>query len=514
MIATLREGTEHSSVSLAALEAEIRMGQVDPDTELCFPPWTGPRFCPLRHVPQLAEAWDAPDARFHLWMKTRRPPVLALGVAGLITLAAAAQTLLVRQAAAGDSVAARGAAAVVRWGAVGFDPTLLSGHWWSPLVSQLVHAPHAPLMHLAANLPVLAYCGIRVQRALGAGGYAVVAALSVLCGAALIIAGSNLPVVGSSLLAYGLWAAQIAIGFRMARSMPPALRGFYGWGTWVIFAPLTVLNAGAGELSQLGHLGAVAGGLLAVAVLEPESAVPRDRERAQRLRNLVFAALLLGLSALAALVLPWAPRLLVAPGVDTPVAAAGVSLALPTRMAPFSTQRWGMDVFRPSPDTDEVLFVSLSEEPVAVDEPAFWSARLGAAVVAESPAVREGDGLEQMLQVVNSKNTVQHIDVRTLRRGRWALRTGAALADPEGPRARFYDQVLDSLVVSDPPELAGARRALALSPDSPRRVMALVDALVRADGWEEADTLLARLAQREDGWGARARAWRRVLPRR
>ena len=164
-----------------------------------------------------------------------------------------------------------------------------SGAWWTPWTSQLLHADVA---HLVTNLPVVAYCGYRVERALGTGGLAVVGAAAVMGGTLAVTLMSALPVVGASILAFGFWGAQIAVGFRAHEPMPGEARGFYGWGNLVLFLPLFLASLFGAGVSHAGHVGGLLGGVLAASLVGAESFVPASRVATRRTANLRLAALL------------------------------------------------------------------------------------------------------------------------------------------------------------------------------------------------------------------------------
>ena len=100
---------------------------------------------------------------------------------------------------------------------VGLGPTLLAGRWWTPWMAQLTHAD---LLHALFNAPIIAYCGYRVEQAMAPSGALAVICAAVLGGSLLIVALDSTPVIGSSIIAYGLWGAQIVIGLRMGDAVP------------------------------------------------------------------------------------------------------------------------------------------------------------------------------------------------------------------------------------------------------------------------------------------------------
>lgn len=454
MLALIRDGAEMYPVDLGDLDRDIRTGQVSPSAELLHPPWTGARFRYLTEIPQLADAFDAPDARMNLWMRARRRPGLSMAVAALAVAAATAQAA----GAAPGSRLVELAAAMARWGGLGFEPTLLEGEWWTPLASQLVHDPHQPLFHLLVNLPLVAYGGYRVERALGPSGYAAVAAASVLTGALFVVGFTDRVVVGSSLLGFGLWAAQIAIGFRWSGGIPAEQRGFYGWGTWIIFAPLYLLSLVGSNVSHVGHMGGVLGGFLAVAVLDPESAATASEAPRRRRRAFGLAAALLALPLALAIALPHAPAALSWPMLLERAPDQAATFNLPLRLSNHPLSAFGGAAWAPAADSDEPVFVSLIDGAPG-DRRAFWASALAGdpvEVPARGPAA---EGWTATGWIVRDRDT--HADAWRVEE--WTRRdaeagytwiAGYALRvnshDPE-PRARYYEHTLRTVRVVEPP---------------------------------------------------------------
>ncbi len=388
MLALLRDGAEMYPVDLGDLERDIRMGLVSSTSELLHPPWTGARFRYLTEIEALKSAFEAPDARLNAWMRRPRRPGLAVGVAASVALAALLQTA----GSAEGAGAALGAlaSAMPRYGAAGFEPTLLDGMWWTPILSQYVHDPDLPLLHALVNLPLLAYGGYRVERALGVGGYALVAGMSLLFGAGFVVLLGELPAVGSSLLGFGLWAAQIAIGFRWGQAIPQESRAFYGWGTWVVFAPLYALSLVGSDVTHTGHLGGVLGGFLAVALVSPESTAPSAGWRRRRGQNLGLGLLLTILPLALSLLIPLWPALLAFPERPVELPELRARITLPGRLADHPITALGGQSWLPAPHADEPFFLSLGVAD-GQDRAAFWSERLaGRAIACARPAVAPG----------------------------------------------------------------------------------------------------------------------------
>ncbi|MES2641134.1 MAG: rhomboid family intramembrane serine protease [Myxococcota bacterium] len=506
------------------VEEEVRRARFFAEDLVRHPPWTGDQFRKLGDIPALEEAFDAPDARFAAFVRARRFPWGTVAMACFVALAGALQLGAQALAAAGlasftPELGARVDRAVLA-GATGYEPLLLDGAWWTPWTSQLLHAG---VLHLVANIPVLAYCGYRVERALGVGGLAAVGAAAVLGGTAFVTTFGALPVVGASILAYGFWGAQIAIGFRAGDAVPPGWRGFYGWGNLVLFIPLFAASLDAQGVSHLGHVGGLLGGILTACLLPAESFAPRAAARAARISSLQLAAVL---GALPMVVGPALARLapaLSVPGERVEVRGAGVTLELPWRMASNPTRVGGMPAWLVSQNHDEPVFCGLARlsEARDPDELVFldsWSEAFGRPVESVAAPAPLRSGFTSRAFLVRDAETGEvagRIVEHDLRRGTWLLRVGYHLdaeGDPHGNpgvgREALYRHVLDSLVIDEPPLLAAARREASLYAWDPERAWTLGRELTRAGAYVEADGVWRGLTTRSDGWeweGAKGR---------
>lgn len=508
MTPILREDGEESRVRLADLDEDVRLGRVSHDASLQWGPWTGEAFVPISEIPQLADALAAPGARLARRLRTAPVPVAALAVSAVVLVAGLAQAALVFLAR--DAAWAADAAELwVSLGAVGLAPTVLDGQWWTPWASQLTHSPTTPLVHVLLNIPLVLYCGWRVDKALGPWGLLGVSAGAVAGGAGLVVAFSDVPVVGSSILAYGLWAAQIAIGFKYGEAIPEGWRGRYGWGNLKFFAPLYAANLFATDVSHLGHLGGLLGGA-AVVVLVKQVTTAGPEARARRVTGLAAGSLGMVVVPLAlALVLPFAPRVATAPWTRIEVADQGLALTGPARLAEHPVRVAGLDGWRIDPNDAHALFLELRVLREASDLApdavgAWWRTRLDEGLVAGEAPAPLGPGWRALRFESDTHTIVEHRH----RRGRWVVRAGYVLDGDGGARSRLFDAALRSVEIAEPPELVAARDKHARNPDHPATTWDLAAALVKIGAADEAETHLAALSARPDGWAwdaARAR---------
>lgn len=501
------------------LEEEVRRARLFADDEVRYPPWTGGSFRKLGSLPALAEAFDAPEARFAAFVRAGGVPWGTLATVAVIAFVGVLQ-LVTGVIGSFTPALADPLGSAVMLGATGYEPLLLDGAWWTPWTSQLLHTG---VFHLVANLPVLAYCGFRVERALGIGGLAAVGAAAVLGGTALVTAFGLLPVVGASILAYGFWGAQIAIGFRVGDAMPPGWRGFYGWGNLVLFVPLFVAGLDVEGVSHLGHVGGLVGGVLVACLIPAESFASRAGAAARRARNLRLAAVLGALPMVAGPALARVTPALSLPGVQVAVPDTGATLELPWRMANNPVRIGGISGWLVSHNHDEPVFCGLVRlaEPRDPGDDVYadaWSDALDGTVEPIDPPPPLRAGFTSRAFRVREAATgavVGRIVEHDLRRGTWLLRVGYHLVEPDDAdigREALYRHVLDTLVVHEPPALAVARRERDLYPHDPERAWTFGRELARAGAYVESDGVWVALAARTDGWEweaaeARARMW-------
>lgn len=514
----LRRGGETLLVDVLDLEQEVRQARAFAEEELRYGPWTGDTFRRLGDIPALAPAFDAADARFAAWVRAKRSPWLTLIAVLGVALAGALQQGVTAAWGVGPD-GPRWVASVVLAGATGYEPLLLDGGWWTPWTAELLHAGG---VHLAMNLPILAYCGFRVERALGPAATAVVAAAAVAGGTALVTLFGALPVIGASIVAYGLWGAQIAVGFRAGDAMPPGFRGFYGWGNLVLFVPLFVSGLGVEGVSHLGHVGGLLGGVVAAALVPAETFAPRARVRGVQGLAWAMAAALAVAPSLVGLAMARMPAALAWPGETVEAPETGVRLRLPWRMA--ARQGWmgGMPAWVVSPNGRAPVWVGMArladrETPLPellADSLEHAFAETPEPIEAPPSPVPGWDAYAWRLRGADGAERGRVVEVVRVR-GETVWRAGYrvdANADPSRGREALYRWILGTLEAADPPALVEARRKHTKYPDEPKLAYEAAVELVRVGETAEADAVLAALTTRSDGWAwdaarLRLRAW-------
>ncbi|MCK6506032.1 tetratricopeptide repeat protein [Myxococcota bacterium] len=509
----LQRDGEEGPVDLLELEEDVRRGAVRGDARLWHPPWTGEGFRRVDELPALAEALQAPGARFVAQLHAPGRTWGAIALTVLLMGAALAQGIA---SALGGSGLGNVDAQVAK-GALGWDGALLEGRWWSTWTAHVLHWPRAPIVHALANFPFLAYCGYRVERAWGWTGLLRVLGATVAVSSTAVLLLSGPPVLGSSMLAFGLLGAQIAIGFRMGDHLPPGLTGRYGWGSLRAVLLIMAVHKGvelalaghtglAQGVSHLGHASGLLGGALGVLVGAPAALRPSALGRRARRTDLAVAALGLAVPVLVSITLPLAPRLAGSPWRPVQVEEAGLHLSLPWRMVEQPVAVSGLRGWRGDPNSQGALFVDRAlhrsfEARAAFDGGDWWGGRLGGVAVplpAPAPLAPGWRALSWRVDGEARWTVVEHQREEGLYvvRVAWVVPGGA----PTAARERLYRAALATLRIDEPPDLVAQRERFARQPEAPARAYDLAHELYVSGRFSEADALLAGLLSRDDGW--------------
>ena len=546
--AMLAHQGETAPVDLDDLDEDLRRGQLPLTARLKHPPWTGDRFVPLGQIPELSEARDAPHARLAEHLRAGPFPWLSTIVTLVVTLIGGLQAFVLPVWEALGNDIPDGIAEPLIWlvqnGVTGFAPLLLDGAWWSPWSSQL---PHAGPQHLLPNLAVLGYCGYRVERALGAGGYATVVAASVSLASLAVALLEPLPVMGSSLAGYGVLGAQLAIGFRFAGFLPPGRRGPYAFGNIGIFAVLFVGGLGVENASHTGHAFGLLGGALAALTVPAESLAPAAKARAARLRNLGVAAAIALAPGVVGPALGGVPAIAFGSTEEVELSEQGITLQVPSRLraglAPsaepgasrdplgrggqrtvrpaYGFRVQGLPAWSPSPNGVQVVYAGRlrlragdwGRDPYDAET---LAERFGADSFRELPSPEPlGEGWTAIAVRLEDEDGSARLVEHHKLDGLWLVRLGWLVQVDErshaGVREEVFRTMVESAVVSDPPELIEARTAWQDSPRSVRRELDYGVELYRAGRVVQADERFAAVMARGPVREGEALEWRLEL---
>ena len=471
------------------LDEDLRRGRIDPRRRVSHPEHTEGQLRPIVEVPRLSEATSTPNARLAamLWRKT--PAWLCHVLVGLVVVIGLPQVVL---GAVGHEELLD---SVWRFTATGFDPLVLDRYFWTPWTTQLSHAGPA---HLAGNVAVLAWCGYRVERATGAFGTLLVWSTAVALGALCIVLFEDRPVVGSSIAAFGVWGAQIALGFRFADGMHPRWHKFYGYGNLAVFAFLFAGTFRGGDLvSHWGHAGGLLGGVLAAFVVRPWS-WPLSGALIS-----VSTALVLLLGPVYRLALPSLP--------SEPTTAEGVVLQLPVRMADARGSYTWVSAWTSNPGGNEYVFAgelrmdwrSLEEgDLIWGPDLVYWLDDFGVeATLVDEPEVIAPGWNVTAVSYEQDGVRYRHVE-HHLVQGVWLNRVGYVVREGAEVREGWYDGIVRGVEVNEPVALLEARQEYERNPNAERLTLDYARALRNAGQAMAADALLKELVttgtQRKD----------------
>ena len=475
----VRDNSREYPISEHDLEMGLRTGRIPLDVLIYFSPWTGEEFLPVWQVKELRESCRAPYALLidHLRQSVVPWASLALFLTGLVV-----GVLQFRGWLGND---------IIAFAAMGWGSTLLNGQWWTPWLSQLIHLD---LFHFFGNVSVLFYCAFRVERAFGFWAVLVSASLGLLMGTLLVLLFGDRLVVGSSTIVFGVWACQVAIGFRLADVLPREFRGLYGWGNFLLFAPLLLINIMSNEVSHLAHLGGILGGTLVGFLYTPDSMKRRlERNAAKSFGEVVSIHVVL----LALLVVGSSPKIASFPEQVREQKSAGVYVSLPSRM---TKETWNsMNIWRTAHQGNDFFFadsfwLSDFDRVSTEDLRTWWSNALDRDVVVEEQNADASGGWRDFF--IQDEGRI--IWERVQQDGKYLIRTGCTFENPDSNLVPFCRRWLDSVELREPLELQQAReryRQFSQRPDEAFGYATLLSEFGRPD---EADLIYKQLSFRSD----------------
>lgn len=501
--AVLRHDGDTFPIDLADLREDVRAGRLPGDAELHYEPWTGVDYRPLTAVPELAEDLDAPDARLVASLSRFRWPWMAT----LVTLGILGVAIAQFRGELPADVYASDRADQY---AIGWESWLFARAWWTHLSSQLIHA--GP-MHVFGNLIAIAVSGWRVERALGATAYLVIAMASVLFGALLVVLICPLPVVGSSTLGFGLLGAHVAIGFRYGDVLPPRARGKYGFGVLPVLLLILLPNLTLPAVAHSAHLGGIVGGGLAALAVWPDTTAPRSGVGRRRLVNLVVAAAIALSPAALVPLLVQVPELVHGWSEEVEIEGTGVTLRLPWRVARNEGVLLNAAAWSTSPSSPDVLFGGLNRARAVHDAARLARTWERGAQLDEAPSPEPlGAGWTATAfwrrpppgDAFPPEYVVEHQQLR----GSTLLRVGYVVRLDDdgrpGPRADFFEEILRTAELGDPPKLARARAKFAEFPEIGDNRQEFGRQLYLVGAYVEAERVLAPLVHPEELRGSDA----------
>lgn len=483
-------------IGLPELEEDVRHARVTPDTHVRYAPWTGDAWLPIAKVGALADALDFPAPRFHANLLARRTPWLTLILVFILVGAGFLQ--LTVPFWLGD-----------RWDrvvyllSVGWEPSILDQAVWGAWTSQLVHAN---LFHLIGNLAVIAYCSFRCERAVGPAGLTLIVAGSVAGGAGLVTGFSDLPCIGSSIIGFGLWGAQFALGWRYNDWIPQRRRGNYGFGTVILTIPMWIESATSPDVSLLGHLGGWLGGVAAAMFTLPPTAAPRAKAARASAVALGLAAGVGIVPSVVTVLVGLLPGIVGQPSELVTAREPTLHATVPWRFARNPSVVAGLGGWSAGPEINSPVFATVVRVPhpgvPTVEEMReFWLQRIGGTVEADVPLLARDGWTAFAFHGVDSAGTEWWAQELVQARGWTSARIGwYTERELAGARLRLYAAMLNTVVWDEPEDLARQAAAHQRWPDDPDMAYKYGYSLEEIGRVGEAMAVYAQLATRTDGW--------------
>lgn len=464
MIIEVRYGERVQQMTYEDFERRIRDGEVGADTLVRFRLVTGEAFRPAGEL-ELYQALADPEAvafRRNL-ARAGLPLATALIVGIQIRI-----YLLSWQPDAEDWLQEH----LTNWA----PAVLEEGRVWRVLSYGLLHLQFT---HLLFNLLFIAYTGYHLERAMGGRNLLVLFFGSVLTGGLMSLAlSAGLPVLGSSGGGFGLLAAAVIFGWKHWESIPASARKYFGFAILPYPAISILTSIQAERVDNWAHFGGLLGGALLMTLLEPEVFSARQaRNRLVRRGAVALSALTLGLLYLLG------PRL----ESLTPQEESGVSFVRPTcwqEGGVFTGERGWRS---PTGGSSLVTAVDVAERVGTLDGAVdAWLERLGVGsqdlAVEDREPVQIDGVLGQRLRVTLKQGDEPYVvDGLVLTRGVYTYRAQTITEAARAGRLRpLIDRIFSGISISDPPDIATAREAVAQNPRSWGPQLALASVLARA----------------------------------
>jgi len=249
-------------------------------------------------------------------------------------------------------------------------------------------------------------------------------------------------------------------------------------------------------VAHSAHLGGLLGGGLAAMLVTPDS-TGGVRARAIALRNSVIAAGLLLLPALITPLLVRQPQLVLGRGSAIEVEGTGVVLRLPWRVARNEGLLLGARAWSTSPGSPDVVFGGLNRSRSVLDPEDLARTWERGAELTLLPAPEPlGPGwVPTAFRRVSDDGADLIVEHQQLR-GTTLVRLGYMVREVDGApgrRAAYFERVLRSATLGDPPELARARRKFAEFPEIGDNRAELGRQLYLVGEYAEAEEVLAPL---------------------
>ncbi|HEY0840720.1 MAG TPA: rhomboid family intramembrane serine protease [Vulgatibacter sp.] len=294
---TIRGPAGEEILDLEEFEDRMKSGEIDPHTEILFPPLTGTRWVRAADLDAFRGRYEPKALYFSRAFRLGRVPLLtfALSLANLVVF------MLARRHGPIDT------GTLLDFGAKAGPLLHDLGETWRLLSANFVHRDWA---HIGFNLFVLFHFGAAVENAYRPLDYLIIVFASALGTTTLSYAMTDAISAGASGVGYGMLGSAVVFGVKYRKILPARYRSVLGGAvlpTLLIFLYLGWISSG---VDNWGHVGGLAAGSAATFAFRPRLLGDPPARRAMLLERVaplvaVLLALLFGGKAIAG----WLPRM-------------------------------------------------------------------------------------------------------------------------------------------------------------------------------------------------------------
>ncbi|AKU91849.1 rhomboid family intramembrane serine protease [Vulgatibacter incomptus] len=253
---TIRGPGGEETLELEEFEERVERGQIDPASEVRFPPVTGAGWVRAVELEPFRGRYEPRALYFSRAFHLGRIPLLTIALA----LANVAVFLLSRRAGPVDT------GTLLDFGAKAGPLLHDLGELWRLLTANFVHRDWA---HLGFNLFVVFHFGAAVENAYRPLDYLLILFAAALGTTTLSYAMTDAASAGASGIAYGMLGAAVVFGLKYRRILPARYRSVLGGAvlpTVFVFLYIGWISSG---VDNWGHVGGLVAGATVTALLSP-----------------------------------------------------------------------------------------------------------------------------------------------------------------------------------------------------------------------------------------------------
>lgn len=256
-------------MSLDDVKVRLGTGQLAQDAQIECVGLTDGIPKPIWMIDALREYADTPEARMMDHLRSKPMPRVSMALAVLMVLMWLVQS--------------RGWLSSANAG-LGWSSVSIQNHWWAPWTHWGIHVD---LAHWIGNVGLLYFCARRVERIIGSISLMWVLSWILWFVSIAVWQWETHIVVGASSWVFGLWAMQVGLGFRLADSLPSTVQAHYGWGNFLVFVPMLVINTMSLSISNVAHWVAMLIGVGLSILIVPQTSIPKADRKSKRSLSMI-----------------------------------------------------------------------------------------------------------------------------------------------------------------------------------------------------------------------------------